>query len=68
MGFFSSPDKAGSLQREQDRQLQRARDARAAGFDGTADKALERAEEIGRQVDAAQEGAGAAAWWSRAHP
>lgn len=60
--------RVGSLQREQDRQLRRARDARAAGFDGTADEALERAEEIGRQVDAAQEAAGAGAWWNRAHP
>ncbi len=59
--------KAGSLRREQDRQLRRARDARAAGFDGTADKALEAAAEIGRQAEA-QEADGAAAWRNRAHP
>lgn len=67
MGLFSS-SKVGSLQREQDRQLRRARSARDAGFDGTADKALKCAEEIGRQVDAAQAADEAAAWRNRAHP
>lgn len=67
MGIFGSGT-AESLQREQDRQLRRERGARAAGFGGTADEAHRRAEEIGRQADAARAADGAAPWRNQAHP
>ena len=53
------------LQKQQDQQLRRAADARDKGFDGTADKALAAAAEIGRQIEA-QDAPGP--WRAAAHP
>ena len=45
----------------------RAKAARAAGFDGTADEALERAAAAGREIDAARQ-AEPGTWRNQAHP
>lgn len=56
------------LYRERNRQADRANDAEARGFEGTARTARKAAADVDRQIEKAQAAEKTGAWSSRAHP
>jgi len=60
--------KVSDLYRERNQQVDRANDAEARGFEGTARTARDAADRLDRQIKAAQPAEKPGAWAGRAHP